>query len=329
MKLYNRFTDNDLKTTISKYKHGWTMTEISKYLGVSKNTISYNLKKSKYHIWIKRQYNDKKINKYAYWRWKENKEKTKDDLSYFKQEKLANKYKTFIHFAHNQVNKTISGRKKLFSPEAIIDLFQKSILLKYAWLVFPRKSQFYNWINQRKYGFAKYMFPNDGGRKHKKKHTNIKVSKFISIENRPKEINERLEEGHFEIDSLIGKRSDRLALSTMIDRKTRKIAIHPYIKYNSLSFLKAVKINLSKFKIIKSITMDNGPENYNLDKLDSKISIYHTHPYSSFEKGSIENMHRLIRRIKSKSTSLDNIDFEEINIIENYINNYPRKILRL
>ncbi|QQH28217.1 hypothetical protein HYE02_00815 [Mycoplasmopsis bovis] len=53
-----------------------------------------------------------------------------------------------------------------------------------------------------------------------------------------------------------------------------------------------------------SLTIDNGSENYKLPEIESIKEIFHCHPYSSSEKGSIENAHRLLRRYISQRENL-------------------------
>ena len=50
-------------------------------------------------------------------------------------------------------------------------------------------------------------------------------------------------------------------------------------------------------------------------------------PYSSYERGSNENLNKMIRRWLPKGTNFDEIGAEVIQTITNWLNNYPRKIL--
>ena len=57
-----------------------------------------------------------------------------------------------------------------------------------------------------------------------------------------------------------------------------------------------------------------------------RTKIYYAHPYSDGERGTNENINRMIRRFIPKGTDIGNITNKEIRRIENWINNYPRKI---
>jgi IS30 family transposase len=91
-----------------------------------------------------------------------------------------------------------------------------------------------------------------------------------------------------------------------------------------------------KFKdTFKSITVDNGSEFLNssemerscLSKKKARTMVFYAHPYSAYERGSNENMNRMIRRFIPKGADIGKYSKQEIKRIENWLNNYPRKIL--
>ena len=55
--------------------------------------------------------------------------------------------------------------------------------------------------------------------------------------------------------------------------------------------------------------------------------IYYCHPYSAYERGSNENMNRIIRRFFPKGTSFDEVTAAEVAEVEEWLANYPRRIL--
>lgn len=57
------------------------------------------------------------------------------------------------------------------------------------------------------------------------------------------------------------------------------------------------------------------------------MQAYFTHPYSAWERGSNENQNKIIRRFIPKSRSIATVTDKEIKEIEEWMNNYPRKIL--
>jgi IS30 family transposase len=54
---------------------------------------------------------------------------------------------------------------------------------------------------------------------------------------------------------------------------------------------------------------------------------YYAHPYSSWERGSNENVNKMIRRFIPKGMNISKYSDREVKRIEDWINNYPRKIL--
>jgi IS30 family transposase len=58
-----------------------------------------------------------------------------------------------------------------------------------------------------------------------------------------------------------------------------------------------------------------------------RTQVYFAHPYSVWERGSNENHNRMIRRFIPKGRSIAAVTEDEVNKIENWMNNYPRKIL--
>lgn len=156
-----------------------------------------------------------------------------------------------------------------------------------------------------------------------------------SIEERPVDVNNREEFGHWECDLVIGSKSGGdNALLTMIERKTREYWVirvadrHPGSVMEALMNVKA-EYSEHFSEIFKTITTDNGPEFASLSDLE-KIAgtlVYYAHPYTSCEKGSVENHNGLIRRFIPKGKRIDSYSDEQIERIEDWCNSLPRKIL--
>lgn len=85
----------------------------------------------------------------------------------------------------------------------------------------------------------------------------------------------------------------------------------------------------------KTITVDNGSEFLDYEGIErsrlgtntKRTKVYYEHPYSSWKRGTNENCNRLIRRFIPKGTDISKISKAKIKSIENWINNYPRRIL--
>ena len=77
--------------------------------------------------------------------------------------------------------------------------------------------------------------------------------------------------------------------------------------------------------IAESLTLDNGIENVRYEELG--IKTFFCHPYSSWEKATMENSFGRLRRFIPKGTSLRDYDDEDIKRFAELMNNTPRKCL--
>ena len=156
-----------------------------------------------------------------------------------------------------------------------------------------------------------------------------------SIAERPSDIDNREEFGHWEIDTVVGEKSNSdCVLLTIVERKTRNAIIHKIASKTAEAVTEALNnirnIYGSKFsKVFKTITCDNGSEFANLSVLeaDTDTNVYFTHPYSSFEKGTNERHNGLIRRFIPKGKRISDYNLHDIAAIEEWMNTLPRRIL--
>ncbi len=172
----------------------------------------------------------------------------------------------------------------------------------------------------------------------KQPHVHTRENKRIlgrSIDERDPDIQERKEFGHWECDLVIGaKTGDDECLLTMIERKTRDFLIRKLPNKESASVMAAFADLRKEYgdhfkEVFKTMTTDNGSEFSLLSQLEelSGTLVYFAHPYTSCEKGSIENHNGLIRRFIPKGKRIDDYSLEAIIGIELWANSLPRKIL--
>lgn len=131
----------------------------------------------------------------------------------------------------------------------------------------------------------------------KTKHDRVRQNKRKlggSIEERPESIDTREEFGHWEFDSVLGKKGeDEPVVVTMVERKTRCCIWLRAENHTADALMDAVYAEFASYSgfpnsIFKSITADNGSEFIRLSELkEHGIAVYFTHPYSSFETGSV------------------------------------------
>lgn len=173
-----------------------------------------------------------------------------------------------------------------------------------------------------KYLTSKRYYPKR--RRDKTKPKREMIPNGTSIEERPKKVEKRIEFGHFEGDTLGKIKTDREVVIGLLERKSRYVML---LKADRLKYaLDGFKERLNPYlNVTESLTLDNGVENKRHQELE--IQTYFCHPYSSWEKGSIENSFQRLRRFIPKKSSLKDFTDEDIKIIENKMNNTPRKCL--
>lgn len=161
--------------------------------------------------------------------------------------------------------------------------------------------------------------------------------KLPSISDRPEHINQRQELGHWELDLIVGCSGSKAALMTLIERMSRRELIFklPNKKAESVrTVFDQLEKEMPNFKQeFKSITTDNGPEFLEYDKLIESIEggkrfdVYYCHSYSAWEKGTNENHNRMVRRFFPKGTDFTKVSKNKIAAVQEWMNDYPRKLL--
>jgi IS30 family transposase len=156
-----------------------------------------------------------------------------------------------------------------------------------------------------------------------------------SISERGQKIEDRTETGHWEIDLVVGKQGTKPAVLTLVERKSRK-SIYLLLKNKTqeevISGLKRVQKRFGGdfSQVFRTITADNGSEFLNSAGIKEALNcdeVYYAHPYSSWERGSNENGNRMLRRFIPKGTDLNGLTEAELQKYEDWVNNYPRRLL--
>ena len=176
-------------------------------------------------------------------------------------------------------------------------------------------------------------------KKYKKVEKQARANAGDSIEKRQKEVEKREEFGHWEMDTVIGKLGEsKNSLLVLTERKTRKEIIKKLNEHTMEQVCKALDALEQKWgtlfsKIFRTITVDNGTEFSDCEGMEKSITgdgkrtkVYYCHPYSSYERGSNENQNRLVRRKIPKGTNFDDKPESFIQEVEEWINNYPRRM---
>lgn len=176
-------------------------------------------------------------------------------------------------------------------------------------------------------------------RKHKKRRVRGRSAKgqksqlkdMVLIDERPKEVNDRLVPGHWEGDIMIGGAREQTALGTLVERKTRYAILVPLRNKSSEEVRKAFAKEIKKLpkELRLTLTYDQGREmaGHKLFTKETEMKVYFAHPQSPWERGTNENTNGLIRQFFPKATNFKNLTRKEIKWVQRALNDRPRKTL--
>ena len=170
-----------------------------------------------------------------------------------------------------------------------------------------------------------------GGRKGKPEETRGKIADMLSIEERPKEVEDRIIPGHWEGDLIMGKYK-RSAMGTLVERTTRYTLMVPLgRKKDAESVRKAYAKAMRTIpkELTKTLTYDQGKEmsQHKRFTIDTGIKVYFAHPGSPWERGTNENTNGLISQYFPKGTEFDKVSVQEIKRVQRQLNDRPRAAL--
>lgn len=303
-------------------RHKIPVSEIARELGFARQTIYREIKRGTY------------IHTAKYW----------DELRYSAQKGQA------IHDQH-QENKGCP--LKIGKDYAYADFLERKILQEHyspaAALAAARHEEFstrisvgtlYNYINMGLFIELedKHLLEKPTRKPRKKNEKKIAHEKLPSIEIRPAAIQQRTEPGHWEMDLVVGPQGSKPCLLTLTERMLRKEIIIWLPDRRAVTIRRAIdqlERNTTGFRQkFKSITTDNGSEFMEYELLiqscrrkGKRFDIYYCHSYAAWEKGSNENHNRMIRRFFPKGTDFTHITKKQVAAVQNWMNNYPRKVL--
>lgn len=146
----------------------------------------------------------------------------------------------------------------------------------------------------------------------------------VSIHDRPAEIATRKSIGHYEADLMFNSGNRSANVLTLIERKSRMVLLAKNQSKQSKEVIESLKQRLSSSA--KSCTFDNGKEFALHHELN--IPTFFCDPGSPWQKGSVENMNRLLRHYLPFSLHAHFITQEYLDMIASKLNNMPRKKLK-
>ncbi|MEE3928193.1 IS30 family transposase [Mycoplasmopsis ciconiae] len=357
MQSTHNFEIKDLSYLFELLKSQKSLSAIKKQINWSMKTIKKNIEKASsfndYSINFKCANCNKymtKVTDLSFDNWLYNKKETIEKTKEVLEEKVKNKWKTFEYFLRwyqSQYRKYryVSNIKNIenwkynrrTSAQRLIDDFQEWLdneKIEYKFENIPTIQGLYYYIDhicnqppyeiflvKHKYGKSEKAFKSENKRV-KNQSKRLKYAQNIS--QRPEYINDKSEFGHYEFDTVVMNKKETNIFVTLYERKS-KLGFAMISKRDANSVSETLKKLIKKYKLnIKSLTMDNGSENAFLYKVDSKIKFYVCDPYSSWQKGGIENYHKEIRKFIPKGKAPKWVNNQNISVLVDTINNTKR-----
>lgn len=278
----------------------YSIRSIAKEMQRSPNTISYEIKENS----TSGVYNPIKAHAKARLR------KRMRRLEWSKIEKNPN-LKQFI----------IKKLKEHWNPDEIAGHIKRTKKEQYV-----SKTAMYEWLRTaRGERYCQYLYSK---RKYvKKRRSKIKkviIPNRVGIEHRTEGANNRSRYGHMENDTIVSRKGCRGGMSVHQERKSRLVAGRKVRSMRPHEHAQAAQY-IYRVIAVKSTTMDNGVENRDHEQFG--IPTYFCDPYSSWQKGGVENVNKMLRRYFPKGTDFGMVSQKDIDRACAIINKKPRKIL--
>lgn len=278
----------------------YSVRAIAKSLGRSPNSISYELKKNQ----VLGEYNPQKANAKSRLR------KRMRRLQWMKIEEDKELKRHIIEGLQRKWNPDeISGRMRLEKKPRYVS--KNSI---YRWLYSYRGQRYCPLLYSKRYRRRKRI----GSKKR------TVIPHRVDISKRFKGAETRSRYGHWEKDAVVSRQGVSASLAVAEERKSRLLTARKVRNMSPAEHELATKKMLGGKKVL-SITRDNGIENRH-HKQTSAPSFF-CEPYSSWQKGSIENANKLIRVFFPKGTDFRRVTQTAVNKAIVIINEKPRRIL--
>lgn len=222
------------------------------------------------------------------------------------------------------------GLKKEWSPDVIAGKLKMSELDQtishesiYHY-IYHKEGRYEGWYKYLRQGKSKRQ------KRHTRKNGKLRIPERISIHERPPYIDERKRYGDWESDSVIFSKQKAI-LSVQSERKSKLIRMHKAPNKTAEETANALVKTAESLpkELFLTVTFDNGTEgaqHANIKK-EYGVDTYFCDPFSSWQKGGVENANKLIRQYLPRSTDLNALSDKDIHDIQEKLNNRPRKCL--
>jgi IS30 family transposase len=151
-----------------------------------------------------------------------------------------------------------------------------------------------------------------------------------SIDERPKEANERQRLGDWEGDTIVGK-GRKGYLMICVDRASHYLIARKVKTCASEPVAQGLRQTIHRLPDSKrhSLTLDNGREFARPAELERRLrlKVFFAHPYHAWERGTNENTNGLLRQYLPKDSDLSILTDNQLRSYVSALNHRPRKCL--
>lgn len=244
-----------------------------------------------------------------------------------RQKRKLDKYPTLKHFVFKHLEKRwspqqIAKKLTLLYPSDMIMRISHESIYQYIYIL-PRTTL-------KRQLASELRRAHKNRRKRKGQAKSCPIQDYLSIEERPQEVADRIVPGHWEGDLIVGAQN-KSAIGTLVERTTRFTLIVKLPAKDAKTVRKAFSKKLKSLpaSLKKTLTYDQGQEmaQHKLFTKDSNIQVYFAHPHSPWERGTNENTNGLIRDFFPKGTDFSTISAQKLNAVQTLLNERPRKVL--
>jgi len=167
-------------------------------------------------------------------------------------------------------------------------------------------------------------------RGYSRRHTKPHIPSRVPITERPAAANARRQLGHWEADTMT-TRQGLAALQLAVDRKSRYTVLNRLPRRTAPAMRAGLNRSLARFprSVRRTLTYDNGTENVEHLRVNAVLGTrsYFCTPYTSQERGTVENTAGLVRRFFPKRTNFATLQRKDVKAVERWLNHRPRRVL--
>lgn len=188
------------------------------------------------------------------------------------------------------------------------------------------KTAIYEWLRtSRGERYCEHLYSKRKRVKKQKPKTKlVLIPNRVGIAHRSAGADNRTRGGHWERDTVMGRKGTPGGVATAQERKARLMTAQKVESMRPIEHLMADRMMFESMKML-SVSRDNGIENREHEALG--IPSFFCNPYSSWQKGGIENANKMLRRYFPKGTDFSEVTQSEVDRAVLLINEKPRRIL--